>query len=149
MFRFWPHPEGVHVLPDGGWRVGGFAVRHAPSLRYMKAHLAFEEDGVFIAQGGRRIPVVVDGPPFEVAVLVLDPVGGEAHAVLDDGSEEPLGPDSLSMNERTGQFECRVRGGRSRAVFSRGAHQKLLENIEEDDRRFYLRVGARRIPIRT
>ena len=57
MVRFWTHAEGVHVLPDGGWRVGGFVVRHAPSLRYMKGHLVFEEDGVHLRVGARRIPI--------------------------------------------------------------------------------------------
>jgi hypothetical protein len=149
MVNWWRSPEGVCVLPDGGWRVGGSAILHTPSLRYLKARLVFEKQGAFLVEGARRIPVLVQGPPFEVTSLVLDHASGEARAVLDDHSEEHVHSDSLSMDEATGRFECLVRGGRARAILSRGAHQTLLEHIEEEAGRFFLRVGARRIPVRT
>ena len=149
MANWWRSPDGVRVLPDGGWHVGGSAILHTPSLRYLKARLVFEEDGAFLVDGAQRVPVLVEGPPFEVTSLLLDHTSGEARAVLDDQSEERLYSDSLFMNERTGRFECLVRGGRARAVFSRDAHQTLLDWTEQEAGRFYLRVGPRRIPIRT
>jgi hypothetical protein len=149
VVAYWPLPEGVRVLPDGAWKVGGFPILHVPSLRLLKAHLLFDEDGVFIADGGKRMPVVVEGPAFEVVSLVLDRRTEQARAVLDDGSEETLDGASVGMNEETGRFECRARGGRARAVFSRAAHQVLLDNVVEENGAFYLRVGGRRIPITT
>jgi hypothetical protein len=144
---YWPIPEGVRVLKDGGWRVGGFPVVHEPSLRHLKARLVFEEDGAFVVDGAQRMPVVVEGPPLEVLSVVLDREHGEARVLLDDGSEEPL--HEAFMVWETGRIECPVRGGRARAVFSRGAHQVLLENFTEEDGRFYLQVGAGHVPIRT
>src|SRR5262249_29007472 len=143
----WPIPEGVRVLKDGAWRVGGFPVVNAPSLRHLKERLVFEDDGVFIADGAQRMPVVLEGPPLEVLSLRLDDSRGEACAFLDDGSEEKL--DGAEMNAETGRFECRARGGKARAVFSRAAHQVLLDRLAEEDGRFYLLVGSRRVPIRT
>jgi hypothetical protein len=42
-----------------------------------------------------------------------------------------------------------VRGGRFRARLSRAAHERLLDNVVEEDGAFFLRVGPRRIPLRT
>jgi hypothetical protein len=146
---WWTAPEGVRVLPDGGWRVGGFAIAHEPSLRYLKARLVFEEEGAFLVEGKERVPVVVEGPAFEVTTLQIDEAAGEARVVLDDGSEEPVAADALSLSADTGRFECLVRRGLARAVLSRGAHQLLLTHVEEEEGLFVLRVGSRRIPIRT
>jgi hypothetical protein len=62
-----------------------------------------------------------------------------------DGTQKmPVG-----MNRDTGRFECRVRHGRFLAILGRGAHQALLDHVEEEAGRFFLRVGARRIMVRT
>jgi uncharacterized protein len=144
---YWPVPEGVRVLKDGRWRVGGFPVVHQPSLRHLKSRLVFEDEGVFVVDGAQRMPVVVEGPPLEVVTVVRDPEHGEARVLLDDGSEEPLR--EAYMVGETGRIECPIRGGRARAVFSRGAHQAVLGHITEEDGRFYLQVGAGQVPIRT
>jgi hypothetical protein len=147
--RRWEIPEGLHVLPDGAWTVGGLHVVHPPSLRYLKAHLAFEDAGPFIVDGAQRMPVKVDGPPFEAVRLVVDENERKAWVVLDDGSREAVEDGSLGMNAQTGRFECVARGGRSRAVLSRAAHQALLDRLEEEGGRFVLTVGGRRIGVRT
>ncbi len=108
----------------------------------------FEDEGAFLVEGDRRLPVAIEGPAFEVTELRLDPVAGEARVVLDDGSEEVVGPDSLGTDARTGRVECLARGGRARAAFSRAAHQALLEHVEETRGHFFLRVGSRRLSIR-
>jgi hypothetical protein len=148
MAESWPIPQGVRVAPDGTWTVGEFRIVHAPSLRFLKERLVFEDAGAFLVQGDKRMPVVVEGPAFEVTELRLVLEAGEALAVLDDGSVEALGPDSLTTDPATGRAECTARGGRARAVFSRGAHQVLLQNVEEAGGRYFLRVGERRLPIR-
>ena len=148
MAEWWPAPEGVRVGPDGGWSVGEFRIVHLPSLRFLKARLVFEDEGAFLVEGVQRLPVAVEGPAFEVTELRLDAAAGEARVVLDDGSEEVLGPDSLGTDARSGRVECLARGGRARAAFSRAAHQALLEHVEEARGAYFLRVGKRRLPIR-
>lgn len=147
--RTWQVPEGLRVLPDGSWRTGELPVAHPQSLLFFKSRLVFEDAGAFVVDGPRRMAITIEGPPFEVVGLRLDQAKGEALARLDDGSEEPIGDGSVGMNEGSGRFECAVRGGRARAVFTRAAHQTLLERVEEERGEFFLRAGARRIPIRT
>ena len=147
MAGFWTAPEGVRVAANGAWSVGGLPIRHLPSLRLLKSRLSFSDDGAYLMDGPVRLPVKVEGPPFEVASLRLDPQSGEARAVLDDGSEEPLR--DLGMEEASGRFVCAVRGGRALAVFSRAAHQTLLSHVEQEDGHFFLPVGRRRLPVRT
>ena len=136
--RHWVIPEGLRVLADGSWRVGEHQVLHPPTLRYLKSHLTADDGHFFVADGAQRMPIVVEGPAFEVTTLVLD-----------DGSAEPVKDDALGMNTETGRFECAVRGGSFRARLSRAAHQVLLDNVVEEDGAFFLRVGPRRITLRT
>ncbi len=148
MAEWWAAPQGVRVGADGSWSVGEFRIVHLPSLRFLKARLVFEDEGAFLVEGERRLAVAVEGPAFEVTELRLDAVAGEARVLLDDGSEEVLGPDSLATDGKTGRVECLARGGRARAAFSRAAHEALLEHVEEARGHFYLCVGQRRLPIR-
>ena len=148
MADWWPAPEGVRVSPDGSWSVGEFRIVHLPSLRFLKERLVFEDEGAFLVEDERRLPVAVDGPAFQVVELRLDAEAAEARVVLDDGSEEVLGHDTLGTDPNTGRVECLVRGGHARAAFSRSAHQALLPHVEETRGRFYLRVGSRRLAIR-
>jgi hypothetical protein len=147
--RHWVIPEGLRVLPDGSWRVGEHQVLHPPTLRYLKSHLTAAEGASFVADGEQRMPIQVEGPPFEVTTLVRDEATGTVVVVLDDGSTEPVRDGSLGMNEETGRFECAVRGGAFRARLSRAAHQMLLDNVVEEDGAFFLCVGPRRIALRT
>jgi hypothetical protein len=137
------------VLGNGSWQVGGLPILHAASLRHLKSQLVFEAGGAFIDDGQQRLRVELDGPAFEVVALRLDPATGEARVALDDGSDDRVEPGSLSMNPESGRFESLARGGRARAVFSRAAHQTLIDNLEQDGGTFFLRVGPLRIPIRT
>ena len=102
MADWWPAPEGVRVSPDGSWSVGEFRIVHLPSLRFLKERLVFEDEGAFLVEGERRLPVAVDGPAFQVVELRLDAEAAEARVVLDDGSEEVLGHDTLGTDPNTG-----------------------------------------------
>jgi hypothetical protein len=147
--RFVTIPEGLRVDPDGSWRIGDEPVSHDRSLVFFKSHLVFEEDGAFIVNAGRRLPVEIAGPAFEVVRLELDAQQGCARAILDDGTEETLGDEALGMDPETGRFVCAVRDGRARARLSRAAHQTLIEHAEEEAGAFYLRAGLQRLRIRT
>ena len=147
--RWWTMPEGLSVAPDGTWRVGELPVQHATTLRWLKSRLVFDDDGAFVTDGRRRLPVRVEGPPFVVTRLRLEAASGSAYARLDDGSEEALGDRALSLDAATGAFDCAVRGGRTRARLSRAAHQQLLEAVDEQGDGFVLCVGPRRLALRT
>jgi hypothetical protein len=147
--RLWEIPEGLTVRPDGSWRVGELHVIHPPTLRYLKSHLVFEAGGAFVVDGAQRMPVALEGPPFEVVRLVIDGARGAVKAVLDDGSEENVEEDALGMDPRTGRFHCVVREGQAQAVLSRPAHQTLLAHVGQERGRFFLQAGDRRLHVRT
>jgi hypothetical protein len=149
MARRYKIPEGLKVAPDGSWQTGEQPVVHQATLRYLKAHLRFEDEGAFIVDGGKRMSIEMKGPPFEVLALELDAAASTAKLRLDDGSEEEVGEETLAMDEESGRIECRVRRGRGRAMLSRGAHQTLLDHAVEADGEFYLACGERRYLIRT
>ena len=135
------------MAANGAWSVGGLPIRHLPSLRLLKSRLRFGDEGAFLMDGPVRLPVQVEGPPFEVERLRLDAALGEVKAVLDDGSEEAIG--DMGMDADSGRFVCAVRSGRARALLSRAAHQALLEHLEQENGRFVLVVGEHRVPLRT
>ena len=137
-------PEGLRVLPDGSWRVGEQPVSHARSLRYFKQRLVFDEGGAFVVDGAKRMPIRVEGPPFQVEAVVFDADKSEVRVRLDDGSEEPLADPVVAMSPETGRFECVVKGGHARAVLSPAAQDGLLDRIEEEAGDFFVAVGGRR-----
>ena len=104
----------------------------------------FEDGAVFVADGPRRMPVVVEGPPFQVESMTFDAERGEVRVRMDDGSEEALGEPVVAMNPETGQFQCVVKKGLTRAVLSRAAHDALLDQLEEDGGDFFVSLGPRR-----
>ena len=144
MIRRHVIPEGLRVLPDGSWRVGDEPVTHARRLRYFKERLVFEEGSAFVADGAARAAVSVEGPPFQVESIVLDAEKSEMRVRLDDGTEEALAEPVVAMKPDTGQFECVVKGGRTRAVLSDSAHLLLLDRLEEENGEFFVPFGARR-----
>lgn len=144
MIRRHVIPEGLRVLPDGSWRVGDQPVTHARSLRYFKQRLVFEAGGAFVADGAKRVAIVMEGPPFQVDSMTFDADKKEARVRLDDGSEETLPEAVVAMNPDTGRFECMVKAGQARAALSAAAHDTLLERLEEEGGDFFVPLGDRR-----
>jgi len=68
VVALWRLPEGVRVLADGSWRVGGFPILHAASLRHLKSRLVFEADQAFIEDGERR---------YRITKIAASPLPGD------------------------------------------------------------------------
>jgi hypothetical protein len=137
-------PEGLRVLSDGTWRAGDAAISQPRRLRYLKRNLLFDQEGAFLTDGDRRLPVALDGPPFQVESIVFDAEHGEVRVLLDDGSEERLSDAIVKMSPASGQFECAVKDGRARAMFSEAAHDTLLDLLEHQGEDFFVPLGAQR-----
>jgi hypothetical protein len=134
----------LRVLPDGSWRVGEQPVSHARSLRYFKQRLVFDETGAFVVDGAKRMPIRVEGPPFQVESIVFDTDKAEMRIHLDDGSEEVLTDPVVAMSPETGRFECVVKAGQARAVLSPPAQDTLLDRLEEENGDFVVPFAGRR-----
>jgi hypothetical protein len=137
-------PEGLRVLPDGSWRVGDLPISHPRRLKFLKQRLTFEDGGSFVVDGQQRMPIVLEGPPFQVEAFTFDAARGETRVRLDDGTEERLEDPVVRMNSDTGQFECLVKKGRIRAVLSRVAHEVLLDEMQQAAGEFFIPVGDAR-----
>src|SRR5579859_1166233 len=124
-------PEGVRILPDGSWRIGAIPLSHPRRLRQLKQRLEFADGTAYLVDGERRLPVTLEGPPFQVDSIDFDAERGEVQVNLDDGTKELLRDPVIRMNPETGKFECAAKEGRTRAVFSRVAHDTLLQMLEE------------------
>jgi hypothetical protein len=137
-------PEGLRVLPDGSWRVGDLPISHPRRLRFLKERLTFEEGGAFVIDGSQRQPLILEGPPFQVDSVAFDAGSGCVRVGLDDGTTESLREPLIRMNKDTGQLECAVKEGRTRAVFSNVAHQVVLDELEQEGGEFFIPLGEKR-----
>jgi hypothetical protein len=147
MIRRFAIPEGLRVLPDGSWRVGELPFAHPRQLKFLKQRLTFDGEGAAaIVDGDQRRTVAIEGPPFQIDAITFDAEKGEVRLQLDDGTEETLPDPVVRMNPDTGRFECAVKGGRTRAVFSQVAHDAVLDQLEQDGE-FYVPIGAQRCKV--
>lgn len=131
FFRFAPPPgtsrESTIVLDREGWfwhdgvRIEQGALADALH-RWISKH---PEDGRFILTNGYDWCYFrVEGTPYIVKALRISEDGAEAQLVLSDGTEEPLDPANLSMDD-DGVVFARVKGGGFEASFSRHAQTSL------------------------
>ena len=112
----WPSGRGRSRKACGPARrlvAGGRAPRASirRRLRYLKSHLVFEDGGAFVVDGAQRMPVEVEGPPFEVVSLGHRRRAGHGHAPSSTTAPRRRSrEDSLGMDPRTRPL--RVRGAR-------------------------------------
>lgn len=138
FFRFAPPPgtsrESTLVLDRGGrFFHDGVRVEHPALEKALRSWISIHPDD------GR--PILTNGydwcyfrpedtPLFVDAVTVND--DGTATLKLFDGTEEPLDPEALSLDE-DGVACARVRGGRMEARFLRHAQTGLAPLLEAAD----------------
>jgi hypothetical protein len=91
--------------------------------------------------------VEVEDTPLVVTRLTRQ--GERLHAVLNDGSEEPVDPATLRIGMGEVPY-CAVRGGAFEARLSRAAAFQLLGMAQYDEAsgRGTLRLGEREFPLR-
>ena len=88
-----------------------------------------DADGHYLQVGPVRVPVEVDDAPF--VVLRAEDEGDRLAVILNDGSREPLRPETLRLGPKRGS----VRDGEGRALpgaFNRAAAYQLLQRLAED-----------------
>ena len=122
----WKLPR-FRIDRDGDWFHEGEEVSHEGILASLREGLQVDPAGHFLQIGPVRVPVEIEGAPFDVVRFEAD---GEGWALwLGDGSREALDPESLALRQGDVPY-CRVRGGRFEARFSRAAAWQLLQRVE-------------------
>ena len=136
FFRL-PAPEGrsrestIRLDREGRFLHDGELVTHRSMARAFASWIArHPDDGRFILTNGWDWTYfTVEGAPFFVEGVREGPDG--PILVLFDGSEEPLEPARLRLDD-DGIFSTRVKGGAFDARFLRNAQLELAPWLEED-----------------
>jgi hypothetical protein len=136
FFRL-PAPEGrsrestIRLDREGRFFHDGELVTHPGMARAFASWIARhpDDDRFILTNGYDWTYFTVDGTPFFVEALRATPAGPVL--VLFDGSEEPLEPKALRLEE-DGIFATTVKNGAFDARFSRGAQLALAEWLEQD-----------------
>ena len=140
----WKLPR-LRIDENGDWYDDDVQVTHAGILANLRSNLRHDAAGHFI-QTRVRIPVEVADAPW--VVVRVERRADALHALLNDGSEEPIDPATLHIGDRDVPY-CAVKGGAFRARLSRAAAFQLLALVERDAGGVEtLRVGGRRFPLR-
>ena len=140
----WKLPD-LRIDADGDWYDEGVQVTHPGILANLQSNLKKDGAGYFI-QTRARIPVRVDDVPW--VVTRVEHRGETLHALLNDGTDEPVDPATIRLGAR-GIPYCSVKGRAFDARFSRAAAFQLLSlaDYDEGSGRGALRLGGREYPL--
>ncbi len=139
----------LFIDKDGRWFQNGKEIIHSGIYKLFAGSLEKASDGGYQVRMGQQIcRVEVEDAPF-VVKSVIDENQGPISIVLNDGSEEPLDPQSFWIGAENVPY-CRVKGGVFPARFSRPAYYRLVGHIVagENENEFFFRIGDEQIPIR-
>lgn len=135
---------------DRGGRVWhqGQEVTHPRLRQALLRWLDVRDDGKDIVRLDELRYAYVDVEDAHLRAVSARWDGDRVWLVLDDGTEEELRYDSLSL-AADGGLCCRVRGGKLRGRLTTVAHAVVAERIEEDGGGFVLPAAGDRWPIAT
>jgi hypothetical protein len=141
----WTLPR-LRVDVDGEWWDDDVEITHHGVLANLRANLRKDGEGYFI-QTRVRIPVEVADAPF--VVTRVERRGEALQAWLNDGSEQPIDPATLSLGAGDVPY-CAVKGGAFHARLSRAATFQLLAlaQYDEPSGRGSLHLGGREYALR-
>lgn len=145
---FWAVSSGtISFRRDGRWYSDDEPIGNPRIARLFSQCLSETADGRWqIAMADERAFVEIEDTPWVVRAVDGDAARGFT-LKLNDGTEEPLAADSLSVGEGNVLY-ARIKDGRYRARFLRPAYYQLAPAIEERDGRFLLVSRDARFEIR-
>ncbi|HXG20549.1 MAG TPA: hypothetical protein VNN62_15925 [Methylomirabilota bacterium] len=133
---------------DGWWYANDERIENRRINLLFSQHLRKTPEGAYeIAIGWDKVAVVIEDVPYVVTQVTGDPLHGFLLR-LNDESEEPLDPTTLSVGQDNVLY-CRVKGGEHRARFLRPAYYQLATYIQEagEGGGFFLPLGDAAYPI--
>jgi hypothetical protein len=134
--------SGIRVDREGRFIHEGAEVTHEGLRRALFRWLDREGDRYVLRLDARRFAYLdVDDTPLVARAARVDPAGG-AHLALSDGSEEPLDPDALTVDD-AGILRAWVRGGRLEARLASSAAAALADHLTQDGGQPAIALGGR------
>jgi hypothetical protein len=138
----------IHFGKDGWWYANDERIENRRINVLFSQHLRrTSEDTYEIAIGWDKVGVEIEETPYVITRVSGDATQGFTLR-LNDESEEPLDPTSLSIGQENVLY-CRVKGGTETARFLRPAYYQLTAHVQEDPANglFSLQVGNAAFPI--
>jgi hypothetical protein len=138
----WTLPR-LRIDRDGLWYHEGQEVTHEGILATLREGLLRDAEGHYLQIGPVRVPVEVDDAPL--VVIRAEDDGDGLAVILNDGSREPLRPESLRLGPDEVPYAS-VKDGRFQARFNRAAAYQLLQRLVDEPERggVALVLGPRR-----
>ena len=127
----------ITIDAKGQWWYEGNKIVHPKVLALFKSSLTIDESTgkLFVDYKGKQAPVKVEKTPFFIHDIVVEKgADGELIEIvleLDDGTREPLDPESLGLDD-SGALQVKVKEGRFAARCLQAAHFRLAELLSED-----------------
>jgi len=139
------HAGRIRFTRDGRWTCDGEPIANPAICRLYARAMTVGDDGVArLELGEDRAVVEVEDTPWVVTTVDRTADGG-FEVVLNDGTREPLSPDTLRVGPDHVLY-CRARGGRHEARFLRAAYYELIRHAEPTaDGGLALPVAGRRV----
>jgi hypothetical protein len=141
--------SGIRVDREGRFVHDGAEVTHDGLKRALFRWLDRLPDGRYVLRlDEQRFAYLddVEDTPLVARAARIDADGG-VHLALSDGNEEPLDPETLTVDD-AGVLRAWVRGGRIEARLATSAAVVLADAISEADGRPLLRLAGRSYALR-
>ena len=141
--------DELHVNRHGGWRLGNRPVQ-GRVLQFFLRNLFFDEDlGLYyvryqVERLFDRRYLHHESPPYRVVAVELGRRG--AGLVLNDGTREPLVPESLWLDAAE-ELHCPVKSQHLPARFAGAPRWELLKDLQERDGRLTVQIAGRTIEL--
>lgn len=124
----WKLPR-LRIDRDGLWYHEDQEVTHEGILATLREGLLHDADGHYLQIGPVRVPVAVDDAPL--VVIRAEEEGDGLAVILNDGSREPLRPETVRLGPGEVPYAT-VKDGRFQARFNRAAAYQLMQRLEDD-----------------
>lgn len=135
------HTGRIRFTRDGRWLCDGEPITNAAICRLYARAMTVGDDGVArLELGPDRAEVDVEDTPWVVTGVERTPAG-TFRIVLNDGTQEPLRPETLRIGPEHVLY-CRAHGGRHEVRFLRAAYYELMRHADvAPDGSYVLLVG--------
>jgi hypothetical protein len=120
---------------EGVWYHEGVEITHERTYYYLNTLLQSYKNYIYYIEAeGNKWYAEVEDTPFVVVVVKVNPDNKGLSIRLNDGTEEVLCPESLTIGKDNIPY-CQVKGGRFEARFNRPSYYSLAQSLQYDPAR--------------
>lgn len=132
----------------GRWWHQNVQIENERVITLFNRSVDLTENGTFLlVVGPFSHPIVVEDTPYFVKAVAVDEADARVLLVLNDGSQEPLDVDTLTL--QGDRLIAVVKAGRFEARFLRSAYHNLLSHVEPRGEGFALCLGDHSVQLRS